>query len=130
MTVPLRKGAELAGIRAACLLGRQILDLAHAAVKPGVTTDEIDRLVSRCCLHIALCIPLATTSAFRLVRCVLLGAALRHPAIALHSLLRGLRGHAECCAGWKRDIVGRSLLRHTSGVRLLVFSCAWVTSGQ
>ncbi len=41
-----RTPKELEGIRAACLLGRQILDQAHAAVKPGVTTDEIDRIVS------------------------------------------------------------------------------------
>lgn len=39
-------GAEdIAGIRAACRLGREVLDVAHAAVKPGVTTDEIDRIV-------------------------------------------------------------------------------------
>ena len=26
-------------------LGREVLDAAHRAVKPGVTTDEIDRIV-------------------------------------------------------------------------------------
>lgn len=36
---------QLAGIRAACRAGREILDCAAAAVKPGVTTDEIDRIV-------------------------------------------------------------------------------------
>ena len=27
------------------MIGRQVLDKAHAAVRPGVTTDEIDRVV-------------------------------------------------------------------------------------
>lgn len=37
---------EIAGIREACRIGRLVLDAAHAAVRPGVTTDEIDRVVS------------------------------------------------------------------------------------
>ncbi|DBB17288.1 TPA: hypothetical protein ACH3X3_014334 [Trebouxia sp. C0006] len=44
-TVPIRNAKDIAGIRAACKLARQILDKAHAAVKPGVTTDEIDQVV-------------------------------------------------------------------------------------
>jgi methionyl aminopeptidase len=36
---------EIRGIRAACKLGREILDLAHSLVRPGITTDEIDRVV-------------------------------------------------------------------------------------
>lgn len=40
-----RFGKAAEGIRAACTLGRKVLDLAHAAVAPGVTTDEIDRVV-------------------------------------------------------------------------------------
>ena len=43
--VKLRSGKDLVGIRDACLIGRQVLDKAHAAVRPGVTTDEIDRVV-------------------------------------------------------------------------------------
>ena len=39
---------QIAGIKAACLAGREALDLAAAACKPGVTTDEIDRVVSPC----------------------------------------------------------------------------------
>lgn len=34
-------------MRVACRLAREILDKAHATVKPGVTTDEIDRVVSQ-----------------------------------------------------------------------------------
>jgi methionine aminopeptidase len=44
-TVPIRTAKEIEGIRAACLLARRALDAAHAAVRPGVTTDEIDRIV-------------------------------------------------------------------------------------
>jgi methionyl aminopeptidase len=36
---------EIQGIRTACKLGREILDLAHSLVRPGITTDEIDRVV-------------------------------------------------------------------------------------
>ena len=43
--VPIRNAKDIAGMRAACKLARQILDEAHAAVKPGVTTDEIDQVV-------------------------------------------------------------------------------------
>ena len=45
--VPIRNAKDIAGMRAACKLARQILDQAHAAVKPGVTTDEIDQVVKK-----------------------------------------------------------------------------------
>lgn len=32
-------------IRKACILGREVLDIAAAAVRPGVTTDELDEIV-------------------------------------------------------------------------------------
>lgn len=38
-------GDEIVKMREVCKLGREILDLAGAAAKPGVTTDEIDRIV-------------------------------------------------------------------------------------
>lgn len=44
--VKIRTEKDIAGIREACRLGRLVLDKAHAAIKPGVTTDEIDRIVS------------------------------------------------------------------------------------
>jgi len=37
--------AEIDGIRAACRIGREVLDLAGNAVKAGVTCDELDRIV-------------------------------------------------------------------------------------
>jgi len=36
---------SIAGIRKACLIGRQALDVAHSKVKVGVTTEEIDKAV-------------------------------------------------------------------------------------
>ena len=33
-------------MRVVCRMAREILDAAHAAVRPGVTTDDIDRVVS------------------------------------------------------------------------------------
>jgi methionine aminopeptidase len=47
--VKIRSERDIAGIREACRIGRQVLDAAHAAVRPGITTDEIDRIVSPCC---------------------------------------------------------------------------------
>ena len=45
--MPVRTAEEVEGLRAACRLAREVLDEAHAAVRPGVTTDEIDRVVRR-----------------------------------------------------------------------------------
>lgn len=36
---------QLDGIRKVCRLGREVLDIALLAARPGVTTDEIDRVV-------------------------------------------------------------------------------------
>ncbi|GAQ84390.1 methionine aminopeptidase 1 [Klebsormidium nitens] len=44
-TVEIRTPKQIAGIRAACKLGREVLDAAAAAIRPGITTDEIDRIV-------------------------------------------------------------------------------------
>eukprot|EP00892_Ulva_mutabilis_P010010 jgi/Ulvmu1/7381/UM036_0041.1 len=40
-----RTKAQIEALRKACELGRATLDEAHRHVKPGVTTDEIDRVV-------------------------------------------------------------------------------------
>jgi methionyl aminopeptidase len=40
-----RSGKELEGIREACRIGRVVLDAAHAAIRPGITTDAIDEIV-------------------------------------------------------------------------------------
>jgi methionine aminopeptidase len=33
-----------------CKIGREVLDIAGRAVKVGVTTDEIDRIVHEACI--------------------------------------------------------------------------------
>jgi len=39
------------GLRHACAMGREVLDIAGKALKPGVTTDEIDRIVHEACIE-------------------------------------------------------------------------------
>ena len=36
---------DIEGIRKACLIGRKALDLGHAIIKVGVTTEQIDKAV-------------------------------------------------------------------------------------
>lgn len=38
-------------MRKVCRLSREVLDIAAAAVKPGVTTDHIDELVHQACME-------------------------------------------------------------------------------
>jgi methionyl aminopeptidase len=42
---------EQKGMRKVCRLAREVLDIAAAAVKPGVTTDYIDEIVHQACLE-------------------------------------------------------------------------------
>lgn len=39
------------GFRHTCRMGREVLDLAGRALRPGITTDEIDRIVHEGCLE-------------------------------------------------------------------------------
>lgn len=41
----------LAAMRKSCRLAREVLDLAAAAAKPGVTTDQIDEIVHKACVE-------------------------------------------------------------------------------
>ncbi|KAL0934754.1 methionine aminopeptidase [Colletotrichum truncatum] len=43
------KGIE--GMRKVCRLAREVLDIAAAAVKPGITTDAIDEIVHNACIE-------------------------------------------------------------------------------
>lgn len=38
-------------MRKVCRLAREVLDIAAAALKPGITTDEIDEIVHKACLE-------------------------------------------------------------------------------
>eukprot|EP00882_Tetradesmus_deserticola_P008357 GHRQ01008814.1.p1 GENE.GHRQ01008814.1~~GHRQ01008814.1.p1 ORF type:complete len:202 (+),score=66.46 GHRQ01008814.1:1308-1913(+) len=53
--VAIRSAEEAAGIRRACRVGREVLDAAAAVVRPGITTDEIDRVVSEVARHLDCC---------------------------------------------------------------------------
>ena len=39
------------GLRHACKMGREVLDVAGKALRVGVTTDEIDRVVHEACIE-------------------------------------------------------------------------------
>jgi methionyl aminopeptidase len=41
----------IAAMRKVCRLAREVLDIAAAAAQPGVTTDEIDRIVHEACIE-------------------------------------------------------------------------------
>ena len=43
--IPVYTAVEIEGIRNACRIGREVLDLGGRAVRKGVTCDEIDRVV-------------------------------------------------------------------------------------
>ncbi|EEB06961.2 methionine aminopeptidase Fma1 [Schizosaccharomyces japonicus yFS275] len=42
---------EIESMRTVCRLGREVLDAAAAAVRPGVTTDELDAIVHQACIE-------------------------------------------------------------------------------
>lgn len=44
-SIPVHNEEQIEGIRQACLVARKALDAGHAVVAPGVTTEEIDRVV-------------------------------------------------------------------------------------
>lgn len=46
---------EQEGMRKVCRLAREVLDLAAAAIKPGVTTDYIDEVVHKACIEREVC---------------------------------------------------------------------------
>ena len=48
--VPVLEGEELETMRMACKLGREVLDIAARFMRPGVTGDEIDRVVYQACV--------------------------------------------------------------------------------
>ncbi|CAJ1415028.1 unnamed protein product [Effrenium voratum] len=48
-TIPVLEGEDLAKMRQVCSLGRDVLDLAARFLRPGVTGDEIDRVVYAAC---------------------------------------------------------------------------------
>jgi methionyl aminopeptidase len=46
------------GMRKVCRLAREVLDIAAAALKPGITTDYIDEIVHKACIERDVGIPI------------------------------------------------------------------------
>ena len=49
--VEIMEGERLETMRNVCRLGREVLDIAGRAIRPGITTDEIDRMVHEACME-------------------------------------------------------------------------------
>lgn len=49
--IPIYNAQEIKGIREACRLAREVLDIAAKLVRAGITTDEIDKVVHEACLE-------------------------------------------------------------------------------
>lgn len=47
----LKEPDDPTGLRHACRMGREVLDEASRALRVGVTTDEIDRVVHEACME-------------------------------------------------------------------------------
>ncbi|CAM6128628.1 unnamed protein product [Calypogeia fissa] len=50
-SVEIKNPTQIGKMRAACKLGREALDAAGRAIRPGVTTDEIDAVVHEVCIN-------------------------------------------------------------------------------
>ncbi|CAI5709893.1 unnamed protein product [Peronospora farinosa] len=50
-SIPIYTSEQIAGIREACRLGREVLDIAGNALRPGITGDEIDKIVHTACIE-------------------------------------------------------------------------------
>ena len=58
---------EQDGMRKVCRLAREVLDIAARAAKPGVTTDEIDKIVHDACVERKVSTPFATLDCSRVL---------------------------------------------------------------
>lgn len=85
--VAIRSAKDIEGMRVVCRMAREILDAGHAAVRPGVTTDEIDRVVCQSALHFC------NFTQCRLLACLCLLAT------AAANLLLGAGSRGNCAAG-------------------------------
>jgi len=57
MTITIKSGAEIEGMRVACRLASEVLDYLTPFIKPGITTNEIDRLAHDYMVNVQGCIP-------------------------------------------------------------------------
>ncbi|MBK6553394.1 MAG: type I methionyl aminopeptidase [Rhodocyclaceae bacterium] len=57
MAIIIKNGEEIDGMRIACRLAGEVLDYVAPFVKPGVTTDELDRLCHDYMVDVQGCVP-------------------------------------------------------------------------
>lgn len=57
MTIPIKTGAEVEGMRLAGRLGSEVLDMLTPHIKPGVTTLELDRLAHDYIVNVQQAVP-------------------------------------------------------------------------
>lgn len=50
MGITYKSESDIKGIREACRVGREVLDIASSMIKPGITTEEIDVVVFNECI--------------------------------------------------------------------------------
>ena len=57
MTISLKTAEDIEGMRVACRLASEVLDYIEPFVKPGITTNEIDKLCHDYMVDVQGCIP-------------------------------------------------------------------------
>ena len=57
MTITLKTAQDIEGMRVACRLASEVLDYITPFVKPGITTNEIDKLCHDYMVDVQGCIP-------------------------------------------------------------------------
>ena len=57
MTITIKTAEDVAGMRVACRLASEVLDYIGPFIKPGVTTNEIDKLCHDYMVDVQGCIP-------------------------------------------------------------------------
>jgi methionyl aminopeptidase len=57
MSITIKTEADIAAMRVACRLAAEVLDVLAAHVKPGVTTNELDRIAHDHMVNVQHCIP-------------------------------------------------------------------------
>ena len=96
---------EQEGMRKVCRLAREVLDIAAAAVKPGVTTDYLDEIVHKACMERNVCPKAASHHFYKLIFSVI-SVASKLCSLSQISLHVPQRSHmpwhtgSESPAGW------------------------------
>ncbi len=57
MSITIKTAEDIAGMRVACRLASEVLDYIGPFVKPGITTNEIDKLCHDYMVNVQQCIP-------------------------------------------------------------------------